>query len=298
MVLRNPPNPKELYYWIATGRLRSTAGKRWLNYQQKKYFIGFKKSLQASLYYCLQSTLIVILFTQIFSHFPFPEDGKVIEIPIVEWSKISLSQNKQVFFIHGIVKGDTNESFGLKLAQKINYPVTVINNGSSCLKKSSSCRKFGDIAKAFLNRFGNKFTGRGNEPIIGSLKQQLRIALNNPQYQEIIAISHSEGGLILDAAIQDLSIDSRLPIDKLKVVLMGSPLHKAKLAALKQKVGELQIFSNSLDPVICLQKNIWYWSSWLGKDPQVKYCLQNSDRNQHLDTAYLDYFENYTNLAK
>ena len=298
MVLRNPPNPKELYYSIATGRLRSTARRRWLNYQQKKYFLCLKKRLQVSLYYCLQSIFIVILFTQIFSHFPFPEDGKVIEIPIIERRESFFNQNKQVFFIHGIVKGNTNESFGLKLSQKINYPVTVINNGSSCLNNTSSCHKFGDIAKAFLNRFGNQFTGRGNEPIIKSLKQQLKIALNNPQYQEVIAISHSEGGLILDAAIRDLSLDSQLPLDKLKVVLMGSPLHQARLATLKYRVGELQILSNPQDPVICLQKDIWYWSSWFGENPEVKYCLSNSDRNQHLDIAYLDYFEDYSNLPR
>ncbi|MGB3691701.1 MAG: hypothetical protein WA865_21655 [Spirulinaceae cyanobacterium] len=236
---------------------------------------------------------ILILFSQVFSHFSFANDGKVIRIPAENLAEHGLTPTSQIFFIHGIVKDDINQRFGVELSKKINSTITVINNGSSCRNNDSSCRKLGDFSKAFLNRFGNRLLGRGNEPIIKSVKQQLRLALNNSQHQEIVAIAHSEGGLILEAAISDLSLDSRLKLDKLKVVLMGSPLHEAKIANLSNKVGELQIFSNPQDPIICLQKNIWRWSSWFGTNPEVKDCVQNSDRTQHLDSAYFSHLENY-----
>ncbi len=293
MVLRNPPSPKQLYYYIAKGKPQFKVWKPKLNYRQKRYFVTFKRRLQTGIYHFFKLIFTLVLLTQVFSHFPFYNDGKVIKIPGENLPDHSLKTTKEIFFIHGIVKDNINQRFGLELSKRINASVTVINNGSSCRKNTSSCRKLGDFSKAFLNRFGNRFIGRGNEPIIRSVKQQLKLALNNSQQEEVVAIAHSEGGLILDAAIRDLSLDSRLNLSKLKVVLMGSPLHETKIASLSKKVGELRLFSNPQDPIICLQKNIWRWSSWLGNNPEVKDCFKNGDRTQHLDSAYFSHLESY-----
>ncbi len=243
--------------------------------------IGFSRAAVSAFWICTAA----LLTTQAISRVPFPEDGQVVTIQSSTLGSDTGLTHRKIFLLNGVIKNFENQSRAVTLAAKTPYPVTLIKNGSWCQTSSENCRKSLDYFKAFLNRFGNRWTGRGNEPLIQATKMALRKELSS-NLSEIQIITHSEGGLIAYAAISELKRDGNPHLQKLSVILLGTPLHHDRIAELRVMVGNIQVISKPKDPVVCLQNDVFNWSSWLGDNPIVKQCLSGSDLNQHAMELY------------
>ncbi|MBD2483837.1 hypothetical protein H6G57_17660 [Planktothrix sp. FACHB-1365] len=228
-----------------------------------------------------------MLTTQLISRIPLPNDGKVVEIqPSHLLNKPKLNHLK-IFSINGVVNYNEERKISRQLATTLPYPVKLISNGSLCQADDGNCSKSADYIKAFLNRFGNLLTGRGNESIIETTKNLLREQLRR-KLPNIQLITYSEGGLIAHAAISDLDREGNFALKKITLILIGSPLHHQKIAELEAMVGKVVILNNPHDPVTCLQNDVFQWSSWFDPHSKLKQCMINSDPAQHSFELYLN----------
>lgn len=264
-----------------------------LKHEKKRASQSILNTLKVKTLITLKLWFLFVSFSQTISWIYFPKDGDTNTVITSNVDGENFTTRTKIFFIHGIIRNNYDEQFALVLSERILQPVTIIHNGSSCADNVTKCRKIGDFTKAFFNRFGNRLTGRGNEPIIKSAREQLQVALDDRHLSRIVLITHSEGGLIALAAVEDLVEQKHPHLDRLTVILMGTPAHYPKIVELKRSVGEVIVLSNPGDPITCFQKDIWRWSNWFGSTPIVKQCFATGDPRQHLDASYLDRLQTY-----
>ena len=248
---------------------------------------GLKRTVTSGFWICT----LALLTTQFISRVPLPNDGQVVNIPSSSLSDQPKLNNSTVFWLNGVVSSAEEEVVSnliiKELTPKIADTVTLISNGSLCQDEDGNCSKGVDYIKAFLNRFGNELTGRGNESIIEATKNRLREQLSQG-LQDIQLMTYSEGGLIAYAAISDLNREENFDLKKMTVILMGTPLHHDKIAELEVMVGQVVIINNPNDPVTCLQKDVFRWSSLFSQDSNVTQCVMNGDISQHTITLYME----------
>lgn len=247
---------------------------------------GLKRTVTSSFWICT----LALLTTQFISRVPLPNDGQVVNIPSSSLSNESRLNNLDIVWINGVVSYAEEQVVSnlivKELAPEISDTVKLISNGSLCQDEDGNCSKGFDYIKAFLNRFGNPLTGRGNESIIEATKNILREQLSQG-LQNIQLVTYSEGGLIAYAAISDLNREDNFDLKKITVILMGTPLHHDKIAELEVRVGKVVVLNNPNDPVTCLQNDVFNLSSWFSQDSNVKKCIMNGDLSQHTIKLYL-----------
>lgn len=244
-----------------------------------------KKTAVSTVWLCT----VALLTTQSISRIPFPNDGQVREISPSHLSNEPRLNNQNMFWINGVVNAAEEEEIVDYISAMSSNPVKLISNGSLCQEKDGNCSKITDYLKAFLNRFGNQVTGRGNEPIIEAMKTVLRENLKQ-DLPTLQLVTYSEGGLIAHAAISDLNQEGNVALHKMTVVLLGTPLHHDKIAELEAIVGKVLVLNNPYDPVTCLQQDVFNQSSWFGTDSTIQDCLMNGDLREHEITLYLNQF--------
>lgn len=231
----------------------------------------------------------VAVFPRVVSNMAFPKDGAIVYIPYSQ-TPANQTSPEDIFFIAGVVRDASNERLAKAIAEEAKHPIILVYNGSSCKDNHSYCSKSGDYLKAALNRINNVWTGRGNEPIIQSLKKALASSLKSEK--KITILAFSEGSLIAAEAIKDLHAANKFNLKKITFVVMGSPMHYREMAKMKALVGEFKEFSHPTDMITCFQKDIFRfpnladWENWVVVNPEVKQCLAAGSLRYHGENYY------------
>lgn len=227
---------------------------------------------------------LLLICTNAISRWTFVDDGKVVEYNAS--TRSPQTSSTQIFLIHSNINNSADKKFAQRLSQQINHPITMINNGSACGSDQNQCLNLGDYSKAFLNRFGNRVTGRGNEPIISSTKRAIAKTLQNPKIKELVIVTYSEGGLIAQTALEDLIKQQQPYIEKITVVFLGTPVNWRKLQKLSYFTGAVISITNAQDPVFCLQEDVWSWQNLSDQNSLFRKCLVQTDFSYHYDKIY------------
>jgi hypothetical protein len=165
-------------------------------------------------------------------------------------SKRQEEPNLETWVVFGVNVSLQNALLGARiLAQKTNQPVKLIHNGSVNI--------FIDYLRAVLARLHFWPLGRGNEPSIQAIKNQIRsfLASNeaNQQGKKLHLIGHSAGASSIYCALHDLLRESPyfkgLLQEKLSVEFWGSPEYTPDMMNLT-KICSIKIVNRSHDYIV------------------------------------------------